>query len=57
MFCGHILERNACDLNMSYKRGRGRTVHFETREVFVDFMQCIIFLVSAFIKGLMMAGV
>jgi len=33
------------------------TVHFETREVLVDFIQCIIFLVSAFIKGLMMAGV
>jgi hypothetical protein len=57
VFCDHILERNACDLNMSYKRGRGRTVHFETREVIVDFMQCIIFLESAFITGLMMAGV
>ena len=57
MFCGHILERNAFNLNMSYKRGRGRTVHFETREVIVDFLQCIIFLESAYIKGLMMAGV
>jgi len=24
VFCSHILERNACDLNMSYKGGRGR---------------------------------
>jgi hypothetical protein len=55
--CGNILEINACDLNMLYKRGRGRTVHFETREVIVDFLQCMIFLESAFIKGLIMAGV
>jgi hypothetical protein len=35
VFGGHILERNACDLKMSNKRLRGKTVHNEAREVLV----------------------
>lgn len=57
MFYGHILERNACDLNMSNKWGRGGTVHIETRERIVVFLQYTIFPASEFIKGPMMAGV